>query len=102
MTGKRRREQSPITKLAKGEPCEIRIPGICCGRDETSVPCHFRLAGYSGLGFIPPAFMFAIGCFTCHSWVDTHRDAQTRLAHAEGVLRTLAKLVARGVVRIGK
>jgi hypothetical protein len=97
MIGKRRREQSPITKLVKGWPCEIRISGVCCGDPETTVPCHYRLAGLSGMGFIPPAFMIAAGCFACHQWVDTHHDSDTRLAHANGVFRTLAKLKEMGV-----
>jgi hypothetical protein len=99
MTGKRRREQQSITKLARGQPCEIRIPAVCAPSpdNETTVPCHYRLAGLSGAGFIPPAFMFAFGCFACHQYVDTHHDADTRLAHAEGVFRTLAKLKKMGV-----
>lgn len=97
MTGKRRREQSPITKLAKGQPCEIRIYGACNGNPETTVPCHYRLAGLSGMSYIPPVFMFAFGCSGCHRYVDTHHDAETRLAHAEGCFRTLAKLKSMGV-----
>ena len=97
MTGKRRLEQASITKLAMGQPCEIRIPGVCNGNPETTAPCHYRLAGMSGMGFIPPVFMFAFGCASCHSWVDSHHDNDTRLAHAEGVFRTLGKLKAMGV-----
>lgn len=97
MIGKRRREQAPITKLAKGKPCEIRLPGICGGDPETTVPAHYRLAGLSGMGFIPPVFMFAFSCFQCHAYVDTHHDAETRLAHAEGCFRTLAQLKRMGV-----
>ena len=102
MTGKRRREQSPITKLARGEACEIRLPGICNGNPETTSPCHYRLIGLSGFGFIPDAWMVAWGCSGCHAWVDSHHDDETRLAFAHGVFRTLAKLVARGVVKVGK
>ena len=99
MTGKRRREQQPITRLARGQPCTIRIPGVCAPspENETTVPCHYRLAGLSGAGFIPPPFMFAFGCFACHQYVDSHHDAETRLAHAEGCFRTLGKLKKMGV-----
>ena len=96
MTGKRRREQAPITKLAKGQPCEIRLVGICNRNDETTVPCHYRLSGLSGAAYIPPVFMFAFGCSACHAFVDSHHDAETRLSHAEGCFRTLAKLKAMG------
>ena len=97
MIGKRRREQAPITKLAKGQPCEIRLVGICNGNEETTVPCHYRLAGQSGMGFIPPVFMVAWGCSSCHAYVDSHHDTDTRLAHAEAVFRTLGKLKKMGV-----
>ena len=97
MTGKRRREQSPVTKLAKGQDCEIRLVGICNGNSETTVPCHYRLSGMSGMSFIPPVFMFAFGCSSCHAYIDTHHDTDTRLAHAEGCFRTLGRLKEMGV-----
>lgn len=99
MTGKRRREQQSITRLARGQPCTIRIPGVCTPApdNETTVPCHYRLSGMSGMAFIPPVFMFAFGCFPCHQYIDTHHDAETRLAHAEGCFRSLAVLKKMGV-----
>lgn len=97
MRGKRRSQQSPITKLARGEACLIRIPHVCNANPETTVPCHYRLAGMSGLAFIPPVFLVAFGCGPCHAWVDSHHDAETRLAHAEGVFRTLDRLRELGV-----
>lgn len=97
MTGKRRREQQSITRLARGQPCEIRLVGICNGNEQTTVPCHYRLSGLSGMSFIPDAFMVAWGCSACHLHCDTHHDVDTRLAHAEGVFRTLAKLKKMGV-----
>lgn len=97
MIGRRRKEQSPVTKLAKGQSCEIRLVGICNGNEETTVPCHYRLSGLSGMSFIPPVFMFAFGCSSCHAYIDTHHDTDTRLAHAEGCFRTLARLREMGV-----
>ena len=97
MIGKRRKEQAPITKLVRGMPCKIRIVGICNGNPETTVPCHYRLAGLSGAGYIPPVFMVAAGCSSCHAYVDSHHDAETRLAHCEGVFRTLAEFKKMGV-----
>lgn len=93
MTGKRRSSQKRLTDLAMGQPCLIRLPGICNGNPETTVPCHFRMSGLAGLGFIPDAIFIAFGCSACHAWVDTHRDETTRLAFAEGVFRTQAALI---------
>lgn len=88
---------SDLRKLARGEPCEIRIPGICNGNSETTVLCHYRLIGVSGMGMKSPDMLGAHGCSSCHAYVDTHHDAETRLAHCEGVFRTLAKLKAWGI-----
>jgi hypothetical protein len=88
----RRSKQSKTTKLAKGQPCLIRLPGICNGNPETTVPCHFRLSGISGMGFISPEFLIAFGCSSCHAYVDSHRDAETQLAFAHGVFRTQVAL----------
>jgi len=97
MTGKRRQSQKKFTDLAKGRKCEIRVPGVCNFNPETTVPCHYRLAGLAGLAFIPPVFMFAFGCSACHTYCDTHHDDSTRLMHAEGCFRTLAALKRMGI-----
>ncbi|AFC85896.1 Protein of unknown function (DUF1364) [Frateuria aurantia DSM 6220] len=96
-------------KLAKGQPCMIRIPGICNGNPETTVLAHYRLAGYSGTGMKPPDEMGAWACSACHdvvdgrvrpkySWIsggdgsllssDRFSSGAIKLMHAEGVMRT--------------
>lgn len=94
--------QDAITKLARGQECQIRLVGICSGDPETTVPCHFRLGTLSGMGVKPNSLFIAWGCSQCHSWVDSHKDADTQLAFAHGVLRTQAILIQRGVVKLGK
>lgn len=98
MIGKRRRQQQSVTRLARGEPCLIRIPTVCCFDVDTTVPCHLRLPGLSGAGFIADIPFFAFGCYTCHLWVDSHHDLETRCAFYEGVFRTQALLKERGVI----
>lgn len=57
----------------------------------------YRLAGYCGTGIKPPDELAAWCCARCHDLVDgrsrelgvSKQDA--RLAHAEGVLRTIAE-----------
>lgn len=96
----RRQQQSPVTRMAKGQPCLIRLPGICGGNPETTVPCHFRMSGLSGTSFIPDAIFIAFGCFQCHNYVDSHKDAETQLAFAQGVFRTQAYLIQKGKVKV--
>lgn len=92
-----------LRKEAKGRECMIRLP-VCNGNSETTVLCHYRLIGISGIGMKSPDLIAAWGCFECHSAVDrrTHMDLDfdfVRLAHAEGVFRTLAKLIEEGKVK---
>jgi hypothetical protein len=92
----KRPKMTPARKAAKGQPCMVRIPGICNGNPETTVLAHYRLAGYCGGGMKPDDEVFgAWACSACHDEVDgrTRSHAFTRdelrLMHAEGVLRTL-------------
>jgi len=90
--------QDKLTKLARGQNCQIRLE--CCNHNpETTVLCHFRLIGISGMGIKPPSLLGAWGCSACHSYVDTHKDAETQLSFAKGVLRTIAALIEDGVCR---
>lgn len=87
-----------LRKLAQGQPCMVRLPGHCNRNPDTTVLAHYRLAGYAGMGQKPDDWSFgAWACSSCHDAcdgrVDTEHDrAAIRLAHAEGCLRTQAKL----------
>lgn len=96
----RRASQKPLTKLARGRECQIRIPLVCCFDPETTVPCHYRMPGLSGAGYIPDAIHVAWGCFRCHQYVDSHNDDATQRAFAEGVLRTQAILLKEGKLEV--
>lgn len=93
---KRRASQKWATTQARGEDCLIRLPSICNHNAETTVPCHYRLAGNSGMGFIPDEILVAFGCSACHAYVDTHHDDQTQRAFAEGVFRTQVRRAELG------
>lgn len=90
---RKRPKTTAIRKSAKGKPCLIRLPG-CDGGGETTVLCHYRLAGYCGTGMKPPDSMSSFGCASCHAIVDGRAprpEGYTRndvlLAFAEGVIR---------------
>jgi hypothetical protein len=93
--------QDRYTKLARGMPCMIRLPG-CLDSEESVVLCHYRSISLgAGIGIKPQSWLGAWGCMHCHSIVDGRADLPSfdrdakRLAHAEGVLRTLLALVQR-------
>ncbi|WP_145494968.1 DUF1364 domain-containing protein [Yersinia massiliensis] len=81
-----------LRKEARGRECQIRIPGVCNGNNETVVLAHYRLAGTCGTGFKPSDEQAAWGCSACHNECDRRTrliDGDTaRLYHAEGVMRT--------------
>lgn len=90
-----------LRKLARGQPCLVRLPG-CSGGREDVVLAHYRLAGECGVGMKPPDVLGAWACASCHDHVDrrtrTLDHEFVRLAHAEGVMRTIAKLVKMGAI----
>lgn len=93
-----------LRKLAKGQPCMVRLAGVCNGNPETTVLAHFRLIGSSGMGLKSPDFMAAWACSDCHDAIDRRRHTaflardEVRLAHLEGVMRTQCELHRLGLV----
>lgn len=92
-----------LTKLAKGMPCQIRVPTVCNGDPATTVACHVRLIGISGAGFKAHDLLIAFGCSNCHAVVDgqqrsTYDYGARRLMLLEGMCRTQAWLVEHGFI----
>jgi hypothetical protein len=84
-----------LRALARGKPCMIRQPAICNGNPETTVLCHLRMAGISGMGLKANDILAAWGCSDCHRYVDTH-GIDGRTALLEGMARTQAQLIEQG------
>lgn len=90
-----------LRQLARDKPCMVRLPG-CTGGGESSVLAHYRLAGLCGTGLKPSDVIGAHACHMCHDAIDQRRKIEgytrdmLRLAHAEGVMRTLAELERLG------
>jgi Protein of unknown function (DUF1364) len=92
-----------LTKLAKGQECRIRVPSYCNGNPDTSVWCHVRLSGISGMSLKSLDLFGAIGCNPCHDVVDgrtktTFSYGERRLMLLEGMLRTQAWLEENGIL----
>lgn len=93
-----------LRKLARDRPCMVRLPGICNRNPETTVLAHYRLSGMSGIGMKSPDILGAWCCSDCHDAVDRRSNTQldrefVRLAHAEGVARTINQLVEEGHIK---
>lgn len=86
-----------LRKLAQGKPCMVRLPEVCNHNPETTVLAHIRLPGVSGMGTKAPDLIGAWCCSSCHDAIDrrAHMDLDrdyVRLAHFEGMARTIAEL----------
>lgn len=93
-----------LRKLAKDQSCLIRIPGHCIGGGETTVLCHIRMIGLSGMGLKAPDILGAFGCRACHSICDGQQKSEfsaseRRLMLLEGMARTQLWFVEHGYVR---
>lgn len=95
---------SKLRNMARGQPCQVRLPG-CNGGGDYTVLAHYRIAGYNGVGMKPPDILGAWACSKCHDLADfraflpNYTRAEIRLAHCEGVLRTVAELQKLGAVK---
>lgn len=92
-----------LRKAAKGRECMVRLPGVCNHNPETTVLAHVRLAGVSGMGIKADDLLGAWACSSCHDAIDRrgHLDLErdyVRLAHLEGMVRTIAILRKEGLV----
>lgn len=79
---------------ARGQDCMVRLENICNFDPATTVLAHYRLPGTCGVGMKPIDALGAWACSACHDACDrrTHKELDrdyVRLAHAEGVMRTL-------------
>jgi hypothetical protein len=92
-----------LRKKARGRECTVRLPGICNHNSETVVLAHVRLAGVSGMGLKADDLLGAWACSSCHDAIDRRANTDldrdyVRLAHLEGMVRTIAQLRAEDIV----
>jgi len=92
-----------IRKSAKGQPCLVRVPGVCNGNTETTVLAHVN---GGGVGVKAGDHEAAYACSTCHEWLDGgyvqhgySRDTRD-LWHLQGVIRTQRVLIEKGLIEV--
>jgi hypothetical protein len=96
-------KQSKLTKSAKGQECQIRIPHICNFDTETTVFAH--LNGGGG-GMKHSDIHGAYACSNCHDAVDARRYVgrycwdTLKLMHLEGMVRTQILMLKAGLIKI--
>lgn len=97
---------SKITKSAKGEDCQIRIPKVCNFNPETTVFCHL---GGGGMSSKSSDIHGAYGCSSCHDEVDGRTNKTKYICDSkesvelwfyEAIIRTQLILIEKGLIKI--
>ena len=75
----------------------VRLEGVCNHNSETVVLAHIRMPGISGMGLKADDLLGAWACSSCHDAIDRRSNMDldrdhVRLAHLEGMVRTIAQL----------
>ena len=95
-----------LSQEAKGRQCQIAILGVCNGNPETTVLAHLnnKRLFRCGMGMKVPDWAGAWACSDCHDCVDFRTkhpsltNAEIKLAHMEGVVRTMRILIEEGKI----
>lgn len=95
-------KQSKYTKSARGQECQVRIPGICNGDNQTVVLAHLN---GGGIGTKHLDIHGSYSCSNCHDAIDgrikTYLNKEKRdLYHLEGVIRTQQIMIKEGILII--
>jgi len=95
--------KNKIRESARGEDCQVRIPGICNFNPETTILAHLN---GGGMGMKNPDYQGAYCCSNCHDAIDLRRYKARycydtlKLFHLEGVIRTQEILRKKGLIKI--
>lgn len=93
-----------IRESAKGQDCQVRIPGVCNFRPETTVLAH--VARGSGVGQKCDDIHATYACSACHDVIDRRvrqGNANEVMVYAyEGMVRTQKLLLEQGLIQVAK
>ena len=93
---------SKYTRAARGQPCLVRIPGICNHNPETTVFAHL---GGGGMGTKKRDLFGSFCCSSCHDAIDGRTKVvngysrnEIELMHYQGMERTQNWLIENGIL----
>jgi len=94
--------QDKYTRSAREQPCQVRIPGVCNHRPETTVFAHLN---GGGMGRKKSSIHGAYACSDCHDVLDSRRGTmytpqELRLFHLDAVIRTQEIMLKDGVLKL--
>jgi hypothetical protein len=95
-----------IMSAAAGQPCSLRLPGICNHNPTTTVTAHLPGIGKS-MGSKVSDLHTAFACSACHTAIDTfgwEKRGLTAAVVLDAMLRghaeTQARLVGMGIISV--
>jgi hypothetical protein len=97
---------SKLTQSARGQQCQIRIPGWCNHNPETTVLAHAGgSAAGKGIGMKANDLLSAYACSTCHDIYDRRQPVdiprvEVDLMFHQGHMRTLRIFIEKGLVKL--
>lgn len=92
-----------LLDLARGQPCQMRVPGICCGDPATVVSAHSNQERHGhGRGLKAHDCFTADACAACHAWLDSGTASREAKAAAFqlGFERTLLARFQSGAITV--
>lgn len=95
-------KQTKYTRSARGQDCQVRLPGICNHDPDTVVLAHLN-GGGAGMKHLP--IHGAYCCSDCHDVIDRRRKTMIPWDdvirwHMDGVIRTQIIMVRDGVLQL--
>lgn len=95
----KRHESRHLRDSARGQPCQVRLPGICNHDPATTVLAHLN---GGGMGTKTSDLFGAFTCSACHDEIDRRtmlcNADYVKLAHLEGMVRTQQIWLDSGLV----
>jgi len=95
-------KQDKYTKSARGQPCQVMVPGVCKPAPENNTTVFAHLNGGGGSKHLNIHGTYSCDC--CHSFLDygyanigVTRDERDRI-HLEAVIRTQIIMVNEGIL----
>lgn len=68
---KRQGHDKAMLEACRGQPCYLKIEGVCVGGTDTTVPCHSNQAKHGkGMGIKADDKYTVPGCHACHAELD--------------------------------
>lgn len=95
---------------AKGQVCNIRIPGVCNHDKDTTVLAHLNGSGTGtkyGNEYEVLDVLGSFACFDCHDAVDGRRRTMyspdvLEFMHMQGMVRTIIWWAENGYIEVSK